>query len=108
MQTVGPGPLPAGPLQDVILSSEPVVWHPRPYDHVLQPSNLDFAPGKHKFRSGWPSSCVFTLHMEAGHTYRVLERREGATAGGVYTALLRISDDDRSGGHEVLEVPCER
>ncbi len=72
----------------------------------VQPGAMDFPPGDHEFRSTYPQTCLFTLRMEAGHTYQVVGRKNASRTGGRYTATEEVRDRDPAGGSTVLDVPC--
>lgn len=92
-----------------VRSNEPVTWtaESNPVLPLLQmQTRMEFSPGEHAFVVTYPSTCQFAVKMEAGHSYQVVGRENGAWLDGRYTADAVIMDEAPDGSVDEIKVPC--
>ena len=91
-----------------VRSNEAATWTAKsnPISPVQMQTRMEFLPGEHAFVVTYPSTCVFAVYMEAGHSYQVVGRENGAWLEGHYTADVIIKDEAPDGTIDEIKAPC--
>jgi hypothetical protein len=95
-----------GLIEDVVTPDEPVDAPNESWIAHVRPNQIDLAPGKHRFRTNYPSNCAFELMMEAGHAYQVIGSKHAPGDQRSQPTVRLIKDRSQDGHETVLELRC--
>jgi len=95
-----------GLIEDVVRPDEPVDAPNDSWIANVRPNQIDLAPGKHRFRTYYPSNCSFELMMEAGHAYQVIGSKPAPGDQRSQPTIRLIKDRNQDGRETILELRC--